>query len=152
MGNRLEKYALELGKSQLALGMYEDAIPTLKRFVSRSKDNHEAKILIGKYLSENRKQARIQDMPFLLAFLETSEDVDFMGWLAKLAIRYKSNDRRTIRGLVKICSSDAVTVELQEHVLKVLSEYQEIDHVGEEFYENLLRIRKPTTSSYVGGS
>lgn len=136
LGNRLEKYALELGKSQLALGMYDDAIPTLKRFVSRSKDNHEAKILIGKYLSENRKQARIQDMPYLLAFLETSEDVDFMGWLAKLAIRYKSNDRRTIRGLVKICSSDAVTPELQEHVLKVLSEYQEIDHVGEEFYEN----------------
>ena len=101
LGNRLEKYALELGKSQLALGMDEDAIPTLKRFVSRSKDNHEAKILIGKYLSENRKQARIQDMPYLLAFLETSEDVDFMGWLAKLAIRYKSNDRRTIRGLQK---------------------------------------------------
>ena len=136
LGNRLEQFGLDLGKSQFALGQFEEAIPTLKRVVSRSKDNYDAKVLIGKYFAENRKQARIQDMPYLLAFLDTSEDVDFMRWLASLAMKYKSNDRRTIRGLVKICSSEAVTPELQEHVLKVLGEYQEIDDVGEEFYEN----------------
>ncbi len=136
LGNRLERFGLDLGRSQLAIGQSEDAIPILKRYASRFKDNYDAKVLIGKYFSENRKKARIQDMPYLLAFLDTSEDVDFMSWLAKLAIKYKSNDRRTIRGLVKICSSEAVTPELQEHVLGVLSEYQEIDDVGEEFYEN----------------
>ncbi len=136
LGNRLERFGLALGKSKLAIGQSEDAIPILKRYASRFKDNSDAKVMIGKYFSENRKKARIQDMPYLLAYLDTSEDIDFMSWLAKLAIKYKSNDRRTIRGLVKICSSEAATPELQEHVLGVLSEYQVTDDIGEEFYNN----------------
>lgn len=134
--SKLDRLDIHLGKAYLQLGEFEKGISILKRFSGRFKNDEESKVIIGEYYSKNRQHARIQDISYLLAYLETTEDVDFMSWLVKFVFKYKLSDRHTVRGLVKICATEAATAELRGYVLEAISQWDQIDSVGEEFFQN----------------
>lgn len=130
----IEQFDINLGQSYLELGHNEKAVSVLKRYANRFSEDQEAKVILGEYFSKHRQSARIEDMPFLLAYLDKTEDIDFINWWLSLVMKYKLTDRKTIRGLVKVCSTEAGTSELREYVLEVLSEQKPSDEIGEEFY------------------
>jgi len=131
----MDRFELPLGQAYLDTGDAEKGVQCLRRYANKFKDDEEVDLLLGEYFFENKNQARIQDLRFLLAYVEQTEDEDFLRFVAQMAIRHKANDRKTIKGLTKICSTRASSPELRDYVLQSLMQYEQMDEVAMEFYE-----------------
>ena len=133
----MDKLDLELGRAYLEVGEKEKAVPVLKRYCNKFKDDEEGKVLLGEYFAENQSAARIQDLPYLLAYLdEREDDKEFMQFFAGMVMKHNANDRGTVRGLCKICALGVGGADLREYVLTALVQFEEMDEIALEFYES----------------
>jgi len=131
----LERGELVLGQAWLFLEDKDKALPILRRYASRFRKDPEIGSILANYFSEHPKDARIQDLPYLLPRVEDSEDTNLLKFIANLIMRHKISDRKTIHALCKICSTEAGNAEIREYGLSVLMKYEDMDEVAEEFYE-----------------
>jgi class 3 adenylate cyclase len=131
----LERGELVLGQAWLYLQEKDKALPPLRRYASRFRKDPEIGAVLAEYFSSHPKDARIQDLPYLLPEVENSQNIDLLKFVASLILRHKISDRKTIHALCKICATDAGTPEIREYGLSILMKYEDMDEVAEEFYE-----------------
>jgi class 3 adenylate cyclase len=138
LGKEMEKTGLIAGRAYIATGDAENGLQYLRKYARNFKEDDEAALEVGNYLAEHPKDARLQDLPFLLVRLESDpDDLDFMKFMSDFCLKNKVSDKNSIRGLIQICATEAGSKELTDYVMEFLTQYESTDELAMSFFENL---------------
>lgn len=133
----LDQFDKAHGLAFFHTGNQEKAIPILKKFALKEKDDAEVLTILGKYLSENTSQARVQDLPSLVSYINNNDiDEDFGSFFSKFVMKYKISDRSTLSGLCKICGTPWADDSIRKYTLECLVKFESTDDLAIEFYTN----------------
>ncbi|GEM_PF-1170852 len=132
----LEKAELILGKAYHAIGDSDSALPVLRRYASKNRKDPEVREVLGAYFIQNPKDARIQDLPYLLAALEDEEaSEEIEGLVSSLFLKHKIKDRKSLHSISRVCLKGGGDAELAEHILTTLVEFKDTDEEAQAFYQ-----------------
>jgi len=131
-----ENGELILGKALLLVGDDEKALPVLRRFATKNRKDTEVQKVLGGYFLANPKDARIQDLPYLLKALDEGDVTEEMEKLvSNLVLKYKIKDRKSLHSVSKICTGENANPELIEHILSTFLEFKDFDETAQDFYQ-----------------
>ncbi|MCJ8347373.1 hypothetical protein MJH12_17675 [bacterium] len=133
----LDQFDKAHGLAHFHTGSQDKAIPILKKYSLKQKNDEEILSILGKYLSENTSKARVQDLPSLVSYINNNDiDEDFGSFFSKFVMKYKISDRSTLSGLCKICGTAWSDDSIRQYTLDCLVKFESTDELALEFYTN----------------